>query len=603
MSTSTPPPSGPVAPPTPPIAQQQWAKQTQRLHPLTPFIRGWIVFVAFAIYVGRDFLPGGERENPVPGGFRVLFFFIAAAVIIAALVGLISWYFTRFVIDDEELRIESGAVFKSSKKVPFERLQSVDIVQPFAARMFGLAELRMEVGDSTIKLNYLRRSEADRLRDYLLTRAHGQRASIHDHRGAGASFLTDLSADDQRLVTVDPGRLIGSFLLSSEWIMSVLGVVLVIVVTAYYDVVGFAIAGLIPMIIGLVSLIGRRLIGMFNFTLAESPRGLRSARGLTSLTSQSIPIDRIQGVRVTQSLLWKPFGWYKIEINILGYGHSGSEDGDSSGATSVLLPVADATQVQLALGRILPGVDLAAVALHPSPRNARWVRWYDFWTLRYGYDDRVLITEHGWLIHVRNVVPHAKTQSVRIEQGPLQRSLGLADVHLDITRGPVSAVAHEIGADAARTLALSQLERAQLARAADRERRAAAAIRADARDRGDEEVLDRFGVDPAAMLGSGGESQVYALDDQRVLRIYRATHEAPERTVEQLQRLYDLWIYRGASPLALRQAQGTNLGAGGTDDALRQAQGTNVGAQGTGDALRQAQGASVGGQGTGSTLR
>ncbi len=134
-------------------------------------------------------------------------------VLIAALAGFVSWYFTRYVIDDEELRIESGAVFKSSKKVPFERLQSVDIVQPFAARIFGLAELRMEVGDSVIKLHYLSRSHADRLRDYLLTRAHGHRASITDQRGPGASVLTDLSADDQRLVIVDPGRLIGSFLL------------------------------------------------------------------------------------------------------------------------------------------------------------------------------------------------------------------------------------------------------------------------------------------------------------------------------------------------------------------------------------------------------
>ncbi len=289
------------------------------------------------------------------------------------------------------------------------------------------------------------------------------------------------------------------------------------------------------MIIGLVTLIGRRLIGMFNFTLAESARGLRAARGLTSLTSQSIPIDRIQGIRVAQSLLWRPFGWYKIDINILGYGHSDSEDGDSSGATSVLLPVADAGQVQLALGRILPGVDLDAVALHPSPPNARWLRWFDFWTLRYGYDDRVLVTEHGWLIHARDIVPHAKTQSVRIEQGPLQRRLGLADVHLDLTRGPVSAVAHQIDAGAARALALTQLERAKVARVADQQRRSAAAVRADARDSGDGEVLERFGVERSALLGSGGESEVYALDEHRVLRIYRATHEAPARTVDQLR--------------------------------------------------------------------
>ena len=80
-------------------------------------------------------------------------------VMIAAVAGFVSWWFTRFIIDDEELRIETGAMFKKSKKIPFERLQSVDIIQPLAARIFGLAELRLEAGagDSTTKLRYLTR--------------------------------------------------------------------------------------------------------------------------------------------------------------------------------------------------------------------------------------------------------------------------------------------------------------------------------------------------------------------------------------------------------------------------------------------------------------
>ena len=101
-------------------------------------------------------------------------------MLLAAVAGFVTWYFTRFVIDDDELRIETGAVFKNSKRIPFERLQSVDIIQPLAARIFGLAELRIEAGagDSTTKLRYLSRPRPPRLRDYLLARAHGQQASI-----------------------------------------------------------------------------------------------------------------------------------------------------------------------------------------------------------------------------------------------------------------------------------------------------------------------------------------------------------------------------------------------------------------------------------------
>ena len=76
-------------------------------------------------------------------------------MVLAAVAGFVAWYFTRFVIDDEELRIETGAIFKKSTKIPFERLQSVDIIQPLAARMFGLAELRLDAGNSTTKLRYL----------------------------------------------------------------------------------------------------------------------------------------------------------------------------------------------------------------------------------------------------------------------------------------------------------------------------------------------------------------------------------------------------------------------------------------------------------------
>ena len=187
-------------------------------------------------------------------------------MILAAVIGFFSWYFTRFIIDDEELRIETGAIFKKSKKIPFERLQSVDIIQPFAARIFGLAELRLEAGagDSTTKLRYLSRAKASRLRDYLLTRAHGHSASIRDlDQGAPASAFTDLGPTDRPLVTsppaaVDPrlpalvgvaassaGRSLSSCWSSRRSSASV----------------KFALGVLIPVAIGAVTMISRRVIG------------------------------------------------------------------------------------------------------------------------------------------------------------------------------------------------------------------------------------------------------------------------------------------------------------------------------------------------------
>jgi putative membrane protein len=536
------PDSGPEVDPAagPPAAIPAAFKPTERPHPLTPFVRGWLVFVAIAIGWGRELITSAGENQFEPSGLAWILPVLGVVVLLAAITGFISWYFTRFVIDDEELRIETGAIFKKSTKIPFERLQSIDIIQPLAARMFGLAELRLDAGNSSTKLRYLTRSKASRFRDYLLARAQGHQASIRDlEQQSVASVLTDLGVTDQPLVQITPLRLITSFLLSTEWLIPISISIIILVTTAAFGVVPFALGALIPLLIGMLSLIWRRVIGMFNFTLAESPRGLRITRGLTNLTSQSVPINRVQGVKTSQPLLWKPFGWFRVDIDILGYAHGDSENNESN-ASSVLLPVASRDEVELALGRVLPGFDLDGIELHRSPPRAGWLRWFDFWTLRYGWDDRILITEQGWFTHVRDVVPHAKTQSVRIEQGPLQRLLRLADVHVHTPRGPVNAVAHQLDEYTGRELALSQLDRARAARTAERLHRDAGNLRVDGQER-EAELLTAFGTGRDQLLGSGGESEVFALDHDRVLRLYRSRHEAPRRTAAQLTALYQSW--------------------------------------------------------------
>jgi putative membrane protein len=525
---------------SPPDPAAVTIKQTERPHPLTPLVRGWLILVAIAIGWGREIVTGGGENQFEAGGLTWFLLIVAIVVLVAAIAGFITWYFTRFVIDDEELRIESGAIFKKSTKIPFERLQSVDIIQPLAARIVGLAELRLDAGNSSTKLRYLSRGKASRLRDYLLTRAHGQQASIRElDQQAVASIFTDLGVSDRQLVQVTPQRLILSFLLSTEWIIPAAITIIILVVTTVLAATPYALGGLIPLLIGMLTLVWRRVIGMFNFTLAESPRGLRVTRGLTNLTSQSVPIDRIQGVKTSQPLLWGPLGWYRVDVDILGYAHDDSDNNESN-ASSVLLPVATLDEVELAVGRALPGFDLDAIELHPSPTRARWLRWFDFWTLRYGWDDRILITERGWVTHTRDVVPHAKTQSVHIDQGPLQRLLRLADVHVHTPRGPVNAVAHQIDERPARELALSQLDRARAARAAERQHRNVDAVGTDDHQ-GEAALLAAFGTGRDQLLGSGGESEVFAIDHERVLRLYRNQHEAPRRTATQLQALYQHW--------------------------------------------------------------
>ena len=496
-------------------------KKTERPHPLTPLIRGWVVLVAIAFTFGRQLIPDGSGDNGLPPLTWVLIG-IAVICVLAVIAGLFAWWFTRFVIDDEELRIDSGAVFRSSKRIAYERIQTVDLLQPLAARIFGLAELKIDVGsgENQTRLRYLTRGDASRLRDYLVARAHGERADAS--RSSTADLLADRSITDRTVATVSPARLVGAFFLSTELIGSVAFVAIGYTVTTYFGVTLYALPALLPFAIGVVSMLSRSVLSQFNYTLAESGRGLRVSRGLTNLSSQSIPIDRVQGLRINQPILWRKLGWYRIDVDVLGI--KTSNDGENSGSTtSILQPVATTDQVDAVLALIMPGVEVDSVPLHRSPRRSAWLRPFDFWTLRYGWNDDVIIGQHGWLIRTREIVPHEKTQSVRIEQGPIQRRLGLASVVVHTTPGPVDLVAKHLEAPLARQLAMSQLDRARVARRRAVARRAAVAEPRPVHPAGPAEqaILQRFGITADTLLGAGSESRVFALPDgQHVLRVF-----------------------------------------------------------------------------------
>ena len=77
------------------------------------------------------------------------------------------------------------------------------------------------------------------------------------------------------------------------------------------------------------------------------------------------------------------------------------------------------------------------------------------------------------------------------------------------------------------------------ARRADRERIPVAQASAEAD--GEAELLASFGTSRDQLLGSGGESEVFAIDEQRVLRIYRRAHDPSDKTVEQIRQLLATW--------------------------------------------------------------
>lgn len=436
----------------------------ERPHPLTPIVQIWVWLVGFGLFAVRQVAenPGG-LTSPDLTRFPWWLLIVGAVFAVSIVHNLWVWWTTRFVATASELRVEHRGVQHESRRIAYQRIQAVDITQRFAARLLGMAELTVDVGgDRPIRLQYLSRARAVELRDYLLSRAHG---SEPDAPGV-ASAWDDTGTHDRVLLRLPPAELILGAVLSHELIA-------LIAVAAIPLALGIALGqpllvggGIVPILLSIGGFVSKRVIGQFNYTLADTPGGLRITRGLTSLTSETIPVHRIQAIRLHEPVLWRLVGRTRVDLSYLGMNKLTTNE-DGVGASSIMLPIGRTPDVRTAVHAVWPALDLDAIALRGAPRAARWLAPLGWPFLGYGFDDRVLLIRRGWWTRTTWVLPHARLQSVQVSSGPLRRALGVAslDVHTTELGGVASAY---LDAASAPRFALDELERARASRGVDR---------------------------------------------------------------------------------------------------------------------------------------
>ncbi len=454
----------------------------QRVHPLSPLLRVGVLVTVGLVASWRQLV---EDFQPLAA-----LTIMGVVVVGGTAYGVLSWWFTRFRIGADELRIDSGVVLRRSRRIRIERLQGIDVVQPFFARLFGMAELRFEVAGGTsteAPLAFLQLDEAHRLRSVLLDREQyeqgapqsapepappapgGQPAApdgahpptwVVAHPGApqySGQYTGQYRgpAPEYEIARVEPSWLITSTFLSTEFVGSVTFALMAIVASLMSrEVAGLALV--LSAVVGAGSVLVRGIIGNWGFVLSDTGRGWRLRSGLFDLRSQTVPLDRVQGIALVEPLLWRPMGWVRVQVDVAGY-FGTSERGPSP---STLLPVAPRPIALAVIARLVPGGPPTEVPQRPASPSARWFRPVGWRYLGAGAAEGVVVTTRGWLKRRTDIVPHRKTQSIRVRQGPLQRRFGLVDVRFQTTPGPVDAEAKHRPTGELREWVTGQLERA-----------------------------------------------------------------------------------------------------------------------------------------------
>lgn len=411
----------------------------QRLHPLSPVVRAGRHVISIGVVVLASLM--GIRHGRGDPRWELI------AIGVAIVAGIVTWLVTRWRLVDGVLHIESGLFSRSSGRYPLNRVQAIDIAQSGLARILGLAELRLRMaagGGDTGRLACLTLAHATRLRNELLAIARAEREASGESghvsgsipaAAPGAGMAEDLGTGEPLVVT-EPARLILGTLTAGVGLVAVIVCVAFAIGIAMFPSAAKAIAagGVWP-IIGLAGALWKRFNGDYRLTIHATDAGFQLRSGLVQTTSETISRDRIQLVRLRQPLLWRRFGWCRVEVEVAG--RKVKKENRAEGQVSRPL---------LAVGRLEVGKAIIAnvapkapeCSLKP-PRRAFWKAPLSMHLLAIGSNERYVVARRGRLRATTTWVPLAKVQSIRATEGPVQRRLGLTTVHLDVAGAGASA--------------------------------------------------------------------------------------------------------------------------------------------------------------------
>jgi putative membrane protein len=398
---------------------------------------------------------------PIALGFDRLSNATPQLVVTAILVlgGLVSWLVTRWRIEDDDLRIETGLLRRQSLRFPLAQVQAIDVVRPGLARLFRVAELRLRMAGAsgaTARLAYVAEHEVEPLRDQLLALARGAR--LDEAAPDQTAELEQPVPAERVLASVRTGQLAVSIVLENWWLVLILVGLAAGFAASPHTVARILRGAGFVWVISMATLIWRRFNQQYRLTVAEGPDGLHLRGGLVALTAEVIRPGRVQAVRLVEPLLWRPLGWCRLEVDVAGRQRRKGEGEAQRGQLRALMPVGSRSLGIELVDRLLPD---RPHELSPPPRRAFWKSPFRYRALSWGRTETCVATTSGRLRRVTCWVPLEKVQSLRQVQGPVQRRLRLASVHVDTAGRAVHATLRDRdAAEAGRALAdLTELAR------------------------------------------------------------------------------------------------------------------------------------------------
>ena len=320
------------------------------------------------------------------GDWRWLFYLVAIVLtLLGAGAEFLKWRRFRYEVAGGALRVRSGVLARRERAVPLEHIQAVDFEETLVQRLFGVVGVKVETAaggsaQSDVQLKALSKADAASLRDRLIA-ARGMVSPV-DSDGAPraappvapatAQLIRRLSPAELLIAGATSGRigpamaiLVGALQVADDLLPSQAWRRLNIPtpeITVQGVIIVLAVIGLAAWLLA----VGSTVLSFGGFELRRDGDRLLISHGLLDRRRTTIPLARIQAVRVSEGLLRQPFGLGAVRIESAGYGKDTAESG-------VLFPLLRMSELASFLDSACPAfaVDTARTSLTKLPARAR----------------------------------------------------------------------------------------------------------------------------------------------------------------------------------------------------------------------------------------
>lgn len=342
--------------------------EKRRYHPanllfaIVKIVRGWIIPLLIFIFFNNT------------DGWRTYAKYVILGIILLSIISsILKWFTERYTADERAFHLYSGIFSKSSRTIPYEKIQNVTKHTNLLHRLLRLTAIKFETGskEKAIDFQVLTKEEAFRLEQLAQGNVQEQ-AAIQETEISENDLEEDIvleqteSRSEEENIHFKPTKkelIRASFTSLSFLLVPPLLISFVLKFDIFFD--WSEMRQYLPLLkiwwitaLGLIGIIVLSLlVGMWrvvlkygNYELASDDTHIYIQTGLLSESAFSIRKDRVQGIEITQPVLHRLLGLAKVKLI-----STGSLDiSEETETINSLYPYFSLKQAQNLIAEILP---------------------------------------------------------------------------------------------------------------------------------------------------------------------------------------------------------------------------------------------------------